>query len=532
MEKRQEPALAKLARRLQDRSARLNASRTLTEPEPSSHIPLLGPFFSWLYRVANRVATRWYVAPQLEQQARFAAEITAAFDNLAALAVEQERQLNLLEEQCLRLTVQRPEGFPTPEDSSPMTNDSGPLFGLTEEELLAWETADLPQGLDSHHESNLAATYPEEQVIRDPFSWNQTVGWHYMFNLAVLGPALRCRAGDVVLDFAGASGWVSEFLNRFGFNAVLLDCAGPTLRCSRKRFAADRRLLEQPVWMQPVLGDGMRLPFADETFDGIICMNALHHMPSYQTALREMARVLKPGCRAVFGEPPEKHAHDPHSQQMMLEYRVLEKNMPLDLVHVYATRAGFATMWRYPYVYSEFFEFDFPDAGREESTILKRLWKHLLAPLSVPGLFALQKPGERPLDSNAASFELEGHRLQAQITLLTCTETVPAGSTFLDRVRVKNVGDVIWLSAARPMGGFVRLGLKLCTADGQVLDHDLDRPSLLRDVAPGKGFELEVAVQAPSTPGKYLLKYDLVNEQRFWFEARGSIPAEHPLIVT
>ncbi len=531
MEKHQGSALIELSRRLRDRSARLNAARVHTEPEPSSRIPVLGPLLSRLYRLANRLATRWYVAPQVEQQARFSAEITAAFDDLARLAFQQERELNLVEEQCFRLMVQQPEGLSAPEDEPSASNDSGLFFGLTEEKLLAWENADLPAGLDSHHENSLAERYPEEQVIRDPFSWSQNIGWHYMFNLALLGPALRCRTGDLVLDFAGASGWVSEFLNRFGFNAVLFDYAEPTLRFSRQRFASDRRLAGQSVWMQPVRGDGMRLPFADEALDGIVCMNALHHMPSYQAVLREMARVLKPGCRAVFGEPPEKHAQSAPSLLAMHEHGIFEKNMPLDLIHVYAKRAGFAKMWRYPYVYPESFEFDYPDAGREPGPILKRLWKHLLDPLVVPGLFALQKPGERPLDSNAALFELEEHRLHAEIALLNYAETVPAGSMFVDRVRVKNIGDVIWLAAQRPMGGFVRLGVKLCSLGGQLLDQGMEDPFFPRDIAPGETVELDMRVRAPTVPGKYLLKYDLVDEGRFWFESRGSIPVGRTLVV-
>jgi ubiquinone/menaquinone biosynthesis C-methylase UbiE len=38
-----------------------------------------------------------------------------------------------------------------------------------------------------------------------------------------------------------------------------------------------------------------RLPFADDTFHGVVCLESLEFFPSDEAALREMARVLQPG---------------------------------------------------------------------------------------------------------------------------------------------------------------------------------------------------------------------------------------------
>ena len=42
-------------------------------------------------------------------------------------------------------------------------------------------------------------------------------------------------------------------------------------------------------------GDGARLPFANATFDRIICSEVLEHIHDYETFLREISRVIKPG---------------------------------------------------------------------------------------------------------------------------------------------------------------------------------------------------------------------------------------------
>ena len=44
-----------------------------------------------------------------------------------------------------------------------------------------------------------------------------------------------------------------------------------------------------------VAGDGLALPFADGSFDAVTVAFGLRNMASWPDALREMARVLKPG---------------------------------------------------------------------------------------------------------------------------------------------------------------------------------------------------------------------------------------------
>lgn len=45
------------------------------------------------------------------------------------------------------------------------------------------------------------------------------------------------------------------------------------------------------------------LPFGDRTFDAAICSEVLEHVPDDRRVIREMARVLKPGGRAVVTVP-------------------------------------------------------------------------------------------------------------------------------------------------------------------------------------------------------------------------------------
>jgi SAM-dependent methyltransferase len=53
-----------------------------------------------------------------------------------------------------------------------------------------------------------------------------------------------------------------------------------------------------------VHADVTELPFADDSFDLVVCLHVLEHVPDDRKAIREFYRVLRPGGRAVLQVPP------------------------------------------------------------------------------------------------------------------------------------------------------------------------------------------------------------------------------------
>ena len=51
------------------------------------------------------------------------------------------------------------------------------------------------------------------------------------------------------------------------------------------------------------VGDAMAIPFQDATFDQVICVASLHHIPDVPRCLGEIARVLRPGGVFYLEEP-------------------------------------------------------------------------------------------------------------------------------------------------------------------------------------------------------------------------------------
>src|SRR4029077_19237736 len=60
--------------------------------------------------------------------------------------------------------------------------------------------------------------------------------------------------------------------------------------------------------LRGAVSDVRELPFRDASFDAIYSMGTIEHFDETERAIEEIARVLKPGGRAIVGVP---NRHDP-----------------------------------------------------------------------------------------------------------------------------------------------------------------------------------------------------------------------------
>ncbi len=88
-------------------------------------------------------------------------------------------------------------------------------------------------------------------------------------------------AGSRVLDLACGPGHYSEGLSRRGAQIVALDL--------------DEDDVSSVQVPGRLLGDGARLPFPDQAFDGVFCSNMLEHTPEPGLVLEDISRVVRPG---------------------------------------------------------------------------------------------------------------------------------------------------------------------------------------------------------------------------------------------
>jgi tRNA (mo5U34)-methyltransferase len=130
-----------------------------------------------------------------------------------------------------------------------------------------------------------------------------------------------------------------------------------------------------------------------------------------------------------------------------------------------------------------------------------------------------------------ASTTLAMAGLRARLELLEAPSRVRPGAELLLRVRVENEGSTAWPAEVEPPPGPVKLGAHLIGADETDLDWDYGRATLPRDLKPGDGVTLSLALLAPTTPGAYFIEMDMVAEHLTWFEDLGSATVRHRVAV-
>jgi len=86
-------------------------------------------------------------------------------------------------------------------------------------------------------------------------------------------------------------------------HAVGVDLGFEEVRRTREGFEVHPDPSGEPQRFSLAVADALHLPFADESFDVIVCSEVLEHIPDYAQALREITRILKPGGKLAISVP-------------------------------------------------------------------------------------------------------------------------------------------------------------------------------------------------------------------------------------
>ncbi|WP_369253247.1 class I SAM-dependent methyltransferase [Geodermatophilus amargosae] len=116
---------------------------------------------------------------------------------------------------------------------------------------------------------------------------------------------LDLRPGTTVLDLGCGEGRHAFEAYRRGAHVVAVDWGVPEVETTKRWLGAIAEAGEAPAGAryEVVRGDLRHLPFPDASVDRVMASEVLEHIPDDVAAMTEIARVLKPGGRAVVTVP-------------------------------------------------------------------------------------------------------------------------------------------------------------------------------------------------------------------------------------
>ena len=106
---------------------------------------------------------------------------------------------------------------------------------------------------------------------------------------------LSIDPGDRVLDVGCGGGFFSFYISTLGAEVTGVDVEKRNINLCRQ-FYPNKSI----KW---IIADAIELPFPDNSFDKILCMEVLEHIPDDKKSIAEIYRVLRKGGIALFSTP-------------------------------------------------------------------------------------------------------------------------------------------------------------------------------------------------------------------------------------
>jgi ubiquinone/menaquinone biosynthesis C-methylase UbiE len=132
---------------------------------------------------------------------------------------------------------------------------------------------------------------------------NPSIDSFYDLAFSKIISALDAKPGDKILDAGCGYCYHASRLASAGLAVTGVDFSAAALT------AAKENLAQQGLEIDLREGNILDLPFEDESFPFVNCWGVLMHIPEVETALSELARVLKTGGRLALMENNHQSLH-------------------------------------------------------------------------------------------------------------------------------------------------------------------------------------------------------------------------------
>lgn len=139
-----------------------------------------------------------------------------------------------------------------------------------------------------------------------------------------------CLGGSLdslsVLNVGGSAGIIDEYLSRYFRFVTGIDIDEKAIEYAQSQFKKENLKFE--------LGDAMDMPYADNSFDVVICSQVYEHVPNAFVLMDEIYRVLRCGGVVYFAAGNRIMLNEPHYNLPFLSL------LPRSLSHRYLKLSG------------------------------------------------------------------------------------------------------------------------------------------------------------------------------------------------
>lgn len=350
----------------------------------------------------------------------------------------------------------------------------------------------------------------DSPVARKPFASPHEAA-ELCAGIAAILPDLMLFPTVRVLDFGAGTCWMSRLLALLGCEVTAVDVSRKALEVGERLIRSDALGNKLKVEFVPL--EGPDLPFADSSFDRVICFDALHHVPKQEHAIAEFARVLKPGGIAALHEPGPSHSRSSQSQYEMRMHDVIEADVLVENLIAAGKAAGFThaemALYSSRAVKSDLAGFNKFLANPWLSRAGRNLTRHIASEQENRRTFFLAKGDPvAHLDSRST------HGLLADIELHAAPSDF--GTTFTGSIA--NAGSTTWRPSFSGLGA-VNIGVHLHDGDGRLINADYFRGKISdQPVSAGVRTPVEFEIPYPEGRDHFELVIDLVSEGIMSFE--------------
>ena len=154
------------------------------------------------------------------------------------------------------------------------------------------------------------------------FTHQQTLWWYRgmaEINTRLLKTYLPKKSNNTILDAGCGTGAAFAYLSKFG-DVVGVDVSEEALRLAQSIGKVKK-------------SDITSLPFADGTFDVVVCLDVLYHrwVGDWGKAIREFQRVLRPGGILLLREPAYNWMRGAHDKVDFTKHRFTKPEIEREL---------------------------------------------------------------------------------------------------------------------------------------------------------------------------------------------------------